>query len=341
MIPRLLGDDGCEFAVPSPVKTSVIVVNWNGRQHLTDCLSALANQTISGFETILVDNASGDDSVDLVRSRFPWVKLVLLGENHGFSGGNSAGLASATGEAIVLLNNDTRPLADWLEHLLRCVEAHPEAGIIASHLTDWEGRLTDSAGDGLRVTGRGYARHRGLPAADAPPSGPVFGACAGAALYRRTLIEDVGFLDEDFFLNFEDTDLAARARLKGWGAWFCREAVVRHRVSASQVAWSKTNTYYGARNHIYVCIKCLPAWTLIKFAPLIGVEAGAMALRASLHGRMWAYLRGLGAGLMSMRRLLQKRKAIHRGRRVSRVDFERQLHRPRMTPGSLWRLIHP
>ena len=254
------------------MKASVIVLNWNGLRHLEDCLGALARQTVQDFETILVDNASSDESVGFVRERFPWVRLVVLPENRGFSGGNLAGLAEATGDYIVLLNNDTKSEPDWFERLVLAAEAHPECGTVAAHLTDWNGRFTDSAGDGCRVTGRGYARHRGLPAEEAPPSGPCFGACAGAVLYRREFINDAGFLDADFFLNFEDTDLSVRAKVLGWRAWFCREAVVRHRVSASQGAQSAWNVYYGARNHLWVCAKNLPAWLLVKYAPVMLVE---------------------------------------------------------------------
>ena len=309
------------------MKASVIVLNWNGRRHLEICLSALARQTATSFETIVVDNASGDDSVAYVRREFPWAKLVALPENRGFAGGNLAGLAHATGEAIILLNNDTQPEPDWFESLMKCADAHPEVGIIAAHLTDWEGRLTDSAGDGCKVTGQGYRRHRGQPVTDAPPSGPVFGACAGAALYRRSLIEDVGFLDEDFFLNFEDTDLAIRARLRGWNAWFCREAVVRHRVSASQVAWSKGSVYYCARNHLYMCIKDFPGVTLARYAPLIIGEMGFVAGVAMLRHRGWAYFRGVGAGVLGLPRMMVKRRLIQRGRRIARADFEHQLLR--------------
>ena len=328
------------FLRPVPMNFSIIILNWNGRRHLAPCFTALAAQTKQGFETIMVDNGSKDDSVAYVQQQFPWVRVVVLGENRGFPGGNAAGLTVAQGDLIVLLNNDTRPEPDWLETLARCAAEHPEAGMIASHLTDWEGENTDSAGDGCRVTGRGFGRHRGRPAAGAPAAGLVFGVCGGAALYRRQLIADVGFLDEDFFLGFEDTDLAFRAQLRGWGAWFCRGAVVRHRMSATQVAGSEINVYYGARNQLWVCAKNLPGGMLLRYAPLIAVEIVGMFIAAVRRGRAWAYLKGLGAGLGGLPRMWRKRRQIQARRRVTSSALASLLHYPEFSTRVLRRLLN-
>jgi GT2 family glycosyltransferase len=318
------------------MKVSVIVLNWNGRAHLEHCLPALAGQSYRDFETIVVDNASTrDDSVEFVRARFPWARVVALSENRGFSGGNLAGLEVAVGDYVVLLNNDTRPEPDWLERLVACADVRPGAGIVAAHLLSWDGARTDSAGDGCRVTGRGFARHRGGDAASAPESGPCFGACAGAALYRRELIEDVGFLDAEFFLNFEDTDLSVRARLRGWQAWFCREARVRHRVSASQGAWSPWNAFYGARNHLWVCAKNMPAWLLVKYAPLTLAEVIFLGVRAARHGRLRDYVRGLVEALRGLGPQLAKRRVNLAARRVAVREFDRMLSAP--DPAAWWR----
>ncbi len=321
------------------MNVSVVILNWNGRAHLDACFTALAAQTLRGFETIMVDNASSDGSVGYIRERFPWVKVVALEENRGFSGGNQAGLATANGEGIVLLNNDTAPEPEWLAALVRCSLDQPAVGMIACHLTDWGGEKTDSAGDGCRVTGRGFGRHRGLPAATAPASGPVFGPCGGAALYRRELIEDVGFLDNDFFMGFEDTDLAFRAQWRGWDAWFCREAVVRHRMSATQGKGSEINVYYGARNHLWVCAKNLPMGMILIYSPLIAVEILAMFFLAMRHRQTLAYLRGLTAGLRGLPRMWRKRRLIQAGRRRTSTEIAQRLSFPEFTMGRLLRRL--
>lgn len=321
-------------------RVSVIVLNWNGRSHLETCLPALARQSRLPDEVIVVDNHSTcDDSVDYVRTVHPGVHCIALGENRGFSGGNNAGLAVASGDVVVLLNNDTRPEDDWLEQLLACAAAHPDAGIVAAHLVDWTGATTDSAGDGCRATGRGFGRHRRQPSHSAPPTGEVFGACAGAALYRREMIEEVGFLDEDFFLNFEDTDLSFRARLRGWKAWFCREAVVHHRISASQGTWTATNAYYGARNHLWVCAKNMPGAVLMRNLPLNLIEIFAMGLAAARHGVGLAYLRGFAAGVLGMRRMLHKRRVIMEQATVHPREIEAWLTPLNLSIGALRRLL--
>jgi GT2 family glycosyltransferase len=318
------------FAGSRKMNLSIVILNWNGRDHLDACFSALAAQTWQGFETIMVDNASDDESVGYVREQFPWVKVVALKENQGFPGGNRAGLEAAKGEVIVLLNNDTAPEPEWLANLVRCARDRPTAGMIASHLIDWRGEKTDSAGDGCRVTGRGFGRHRGLPATTAPISGPVFGPCGGAALYRRELIEDVGFLDRDFFLGFEDTDLAFRAQWRGWDAWFCREATVRHRMSATQGNGSEINVYHGARNHLWVCAKNLPMWMILVYSPLIAAEILAMFFLAARHGQAFAYLRGLTAGLGGLPQMWRKRRLVLAGRRRTSIDMARRLSFPKL-----------
>lgn len=318
---------------------SVIILNWNGRRHLEICLPALLQQSRAPDEIIVVDNGSSDDSVSFLQQAFPSIFVVALSNNCGFSGGNNAGLARAKGDAIVLLNNDTNPLPDFIEQLDRCAGEHPDAGIIAAHLVDWDGKVTDSAGDGCKTTGRGFARNRRKPANEAPSSGWTFAACAGAALYRRQLIDDIGFLDDDFFLNFEDTDLSARAQLYGWRVWFCREAVVRHRISASQGRWSYANAFYGARNHLMVLAKNFPLGTAAKYSPLIMAEIVAMFFVAVRKRQALAYIRGILSAVWSTPNLWAKRRKIMRHRRVSPREFEAGLHHPQLSPTRLIRLI--
>lgn len=318
---------------------SVIVLNWNGRAHLPECLEALSRQTFRDFELIVVDNGSTDGSVEWIKGHHPEVRVIALPQNRGFSGGNNGGLKAALGSHVILLNNDTRPEADLIERLSTCADTRKQAGIVAAHLVDWEGSFTDSAGDGCRVTGRCFGRHRRRPASEAPPSGPVFGACAGAALYRRECIEDVGFLDEDFFLNFEDCDLSFRARLRGWQVWFCREAVVRHRMSATQGTWSRINTYYGSRNHIWVCLKNMPSWLLFKYAPLNLLQVAAVGAVAARHGQAWPYFKGILDGIIGAPKMLRKRREIMARRTLSTPELERLLSPLNLNLGALRRLL--
>src|SRR5262245_28469949 len=195
--------------------TSIIVVNWNRAQLLNDCLRSLSRQSYSNFEIIVVDNGSSDGSVSLVKESFPLVKVVELAENKGFTGGNAAGLKVASGNFIALVNNDVRAEQDWLERLVEPMLDDAHIGSCASKLIVDGSELIDSAGDGLTTGGVGF--NRGLQLERDHFSAPelIFSPCGAAALYRRSMLQEIGFLDEDFFLYDEDVDLGFRAQLAG------------------------------------------------------------------------------------------------------------------------------
>ena len=321
---------------------SVIIVNWNGRHHLEACLPALYAQTRPADEIIVVDNDSSDDSVAFVKEHYPEVKLVETGENLGFSGGNIAGYAVATGAYIVLLNNDTKPLVSWLEALVTCADARSDVGVVASLMTDWEGCVIDTAGDGCSVTGRGYHLHKlePVPATSESKleSKDVFSACAGAALYKREMLQEIGFLDPRFFMNAEDTDLSFRAQLGGWKVHFCAQSVVRHRISASQGAASGRNVFFNARNHLWCYLKCMPLPLIVLYSPVLVVETFALWMLYLTQGNGAAYARGLVAAVRGAREVLEERKRIQAGRKLSVRALNRKLSWPRLIEAGLGRV---
>src|SRR5215469_12724560 len=229
---------------------SVIVVNWNGKHFLGTCLGALQRQTFQDFETILVDNGSTDGSVEYVRAEFPEVILVSLNENCGFTGGNIRGYEAAQGELIVLLNNDTEAHPQWLEGVYKASLDYPEAGSFACKMLLFDERKRiDLCGFALTVAGTS------IPLGGGELDGPrwseprrVFGACAGAAAYRRGMIEDIGFLDPDLYLIYEDLDLSFRAQLRGYECVFVPGAVVYHHLSATSGKYPARKVYFSQRN---------------------------------------------------------------------------------------------
>lgn len=315
---------------------SVIVLNWNGRAHLETCLRALAAQTYSDFQLIIVDNCSRDDSARWLEMQtiLP-IELIALTENRGFAGGNAAGLSAvgATTEFVVLLNNDTAPEPGWLDALVEAAKADPSRGVIASLITNWEDTLIDSAGDGLRVTGRGYQRYHGRARTEAPNSMAVFSACACAALYRTAMLDEIGFLDERFFMNGEDTDLCFRARLAGWEVWYCAEAIVRHRVSASQGVGSASSVFFNERNHVWSLVKCMPSSLLLKYSWVHLLEMPARALFYARRRQFGAWWRGRLAGLCGAFAFRSERQQIQNSRKVLPVAIDRYLVYPRHLGG--------
>ena len=302
----------------SPGRVTIIVVNWNGRRFLEDCLGSLCFQTYPYRETILVDNGSTDSSVGFAREKLPGVKIIELGENRGFTGGNLAGLDAARGEFIMLLNNDTRADEMWLETILQPMLQDPTVGICASKLVFADDKKINSAGDGITTAAVGFNLGLGKDGALFNKSGPVFGACAAAVLYRRKMLDEIGFLDDDFFLYDEDTDLNFRAQLAGWKCVYVPGAVVHHVSNATAGRLSDTHVYYHTRNLEFVWLKNMPLGLMVRFAHhKIMQEVGAFCYLCLRHGKWRPYFRAKRDALRLVPVMWKKRKEIQRRKRVS------------------------
>lgn len=238
----------------------MVIVNWNGKHLLEECLDSLLAQKVDNLEIILVDNGSRDGSAEYVLERYPGVRLVRLAENAGFAGGNNAGIRAASGRYIALLNNDTKTDPGWLANLLPEAEANPAAGMWASKILSYDQPdIIDNVG--LLIYRDGLARGQGRLERDHGqydtgrealfPSG-----CA--ALYRRRMLDEIGLFDEDFFAYADDVDLGLRARLAGWGCTYVPAAKVYHRYSSSSSTYSPLKAYLVERNRIWVLLKYYP-----------------------------------------------------------------------------------
>jgi len=309
-----------------PAKVSIIVVNWNGARYLKKCLYSLSEQTSTNREIILVDNGSTDDSVQLVQEHFQKVKLVALAENLGFTGGNSAGLSVAQGDFVALVNNDTRAEKDWLEKLLEPMLVDPTVGICASKLIIEGTDRIDSAGDGATTAGVGFNRGHWVDHRNYGTLGPVLGACAAASLYRRKMIDEIGFLDDNFFLYDEDVDLSFRAQLAGWKCMYVPDAVVYHKGNATAGRLSDTHVYYHTRNLEFVWIKNMPLGLMLRFAHhKILQELGSFCYLCLRHMKWRAFFRAKRDALKMLPAMLKKRRQIQERRRVSNNYIRRLL----------------
>jgi GT2 family glycosyltransferase len=250
-------------------KISVIIVNWNGKHFLDSCLSSLRSQTFRDFETILVDNGSQDGSVEFVWQEFPEVHLVALDHNSGFSSGNIAGYDLALGNLIVLLNNDTKTHPEFLQQINHASEEFPEAGSFACKMLyfDEPGKI-ENCGFDLSMAGATLEVGRDKPdGLEWAHPRKVFGACGGAAAYRRRTLEEIGFLDPKFFLIYEDVDLAFRAQLRGRSCIHLPGAIVYHRYRASIGQRSATQVFYSQRNIELVYLRNMPLGLVLRSLP--------------------------------------------------------------------------
>jgi GT2 family glycosyltransferase len=307
---------------------SVIIPNWNGGKFLPVCLEALARQTYPALEVIVVDNDSVDGSQELLRTRYAWVRLVELPENRGFTGACNAGMQAATGAYVSLLNNDTEVEAGWAAAVVDAFERHPEAGIVASKMLLFDRRdYIHTAGDYFTVDGR--AGNRGVWQKDEGQFDHeefVFSACGGSSAYRKSLLDETGLLDDDFFFSLEDIDLAWRSQLRGWRCLYTPHAIVYHHLSAT--GGGVTASYYDGRNLIWVLVKNYPSDLSHKYGSQILRAQGRLAweaLRAWRGAAARARLRGMLAGLWGLPRMWRKRQAIQKTRRISSDVLEKLL----------------
>jgi GT2 family glycosyltransferase len=303
---------------------SIIILNWNGRKFLKECLDSLLVQTFREFETILVDNGSSDGSVLFVRENYPWVRLVLLSENLGFSEGNNRGLLVCRGSFIVTLNNDTRVAPGFLAEMLGSADPERKIGMVAAKIVAYlePGRID---GVGVKIAKNGMAYNIGVGETDrgqfdAPER--VFGPCAGAALYCRAMLDQVGFFDPEFFAYQEDTDLAWRGRLAGWKCVTAPKALVYHIHSATSGKMSAFTVYHVQRNKWCVVFKNWPLGIILKHLPsIIACDAAALLL-AVMTGRGIAALRARIDVLRNLRRVLDGRRKVQELKKLSNMDIE-------------------
>jgi GT2 family glycosyltransferase len=216
---------------------AAVIVNYRRPDLLEACLASLeeALEHAGGGELVVVDNASGDRSVELVRERFPTARLVELAVNRGFGAGVNAGLRQTDAEWVFLLNNDATVAPGALSELLRVGRGDARVGSVAAQML-FAARPEVINSAGLEVDRLGVVSDRlvGMPAsASEQEPVEVFGASGGASLYRRAALDDIGGFDEGFFMFGEDADVAWRLRMRGWRSLYAPGAVVFHHHSAS------------------------------------------------------------------------------------------------------------
>lgn len=266
----------------SQPKASVIVLAWNGMGYLEANLNAVLAQDYDDFEVVVIDNGSADGSPDFVAERYPQIHLIRNETNLGFSAGNNVGLQHASGEILVLLNQDTVVQQGWLAALVAAFERQPDAGIVGSKLLCPDGRTLQHAGGHLErplVLGQHYG-HGELDEGQYDEPCQVEYVTGAAMALRRNLLSEIGNLDEGFYPGyFEDVDFCLRAQAAGYSIWFEPQAVLHHHESASMRRDSLTGHYYYYRNRLRFALKHLTPEQFIEgFVPAeIARSAGAPA----------------------------------------------------------------
>ena len=319
-------------------KISLVVLNWNGKQHLETCFNSINEQTYKDFETLLVDNGSNDGSVELVKEKFPWIKIISLPKNIGFPRGNNEGIKRTNGEYVLTLNNDTKLDKDTLKNLMEAVEKNPGVGLFSLKMVFfYEPNLINSTG--TLVYKDGSAINRGMKKEDEgqfEQIEEILGPCAGAALYKKEMLEDIKhgedeYFDKHFWIYLEDTDLSLRAQLNGWKALYVPNSIIHHVHSATMIARSPMKLYLSERNRIWYTIKDFQLPLLLK-TPYHTIKRYlkiAKNLKKSTEGKnsykksefIKALLKAWAVGLVFIPRALKKRRIVQKNKKITNKEF--------------------
>lgn len=302
---------------------TLIIVNWNSWDLLSQCLEKLKSQTFQNFTVLVIDNASCHPVPHGLHSRYPDVTFIQNHINHGFAAANNQAIALLNdSEWVALLNPDAFPEPDWLQRLIDAADANPDCSMFASRqLMDANRSLLDGDGDAYHISGliwrQGHGKHKAEAAHDLRE---VFSPCAAAALYRRDALISVGGFDEDFFCYVEDVDLGFRLRLMGHHCLLVPNAVVYHVGSVTSGGQqSDFAVYHGHRNLVWAYVKNMPGWLFWACLPLHLAMNLAAILVFFWRGKGKVILRAKRDALLGLMNMVRKRRQI-RSRRVVSVS---------------------
>jgi GT2 family glycosyltransferase len=298
------------------------------------------------LEIILVDNASTDGSVELIKKNFSNIKLIVNETNLGFAGGNNIGIRASRGRYIMILNNDTRLDPKCIEELKRGIEKDERVGACASKiLLENEEDLLDAAGIVIYPDGLSIGRGRLEKGNRYDEETEVFGGSGCACLYRREMLEDIGLYDEDFFAYADDTDLGWRAQLANWKCLYNPRAIVYHFHSASSGTYSPLKAFLVERNRIWVSIKNFPLSLIIlgqfftlwrylfqAYGALFGKGAAGRFTKGFSKIKLVKILAEIYLSFgKSFPVMLKKRKAVQDKKRISNREIYRIMRRFRIS----------
>jgi len=243
--------------MPSDPLVSLIVLNWNGRQHLAYCLPSLLATDYTPYEIIVVDNASTDNSVAFVRENFPNVRVMVNERNLGFSAGMNVGLRATQGEIVVLLNNDIEVRPGWLHALVHAMTSDETVGIAGCKVYYPDGETLQHVGATLNYPLM-TSHHYGYQEQDRGQHDEMrqVDYVTGAALaIKREVLDRIGYLDEGFFLYYDDPDLCYRARQAGYKVLCVPQAVILHHETATNVKGSYFTLCHYHRSRLRFFLK--------------------------------------------------------------------------------------
>ncbi|MEH2437883.1 MAG: glycosyltransferase family 2 protein [Nostoc sp.] len=257
-----------------PISVSIILVNYNGKEILPDCLNSIEKFIdIPSYEIIIVDNASSDNSIELLAINYPQIHVVKQIENRGFGAGNNAGAKVASGEFLFLLNTDTVLTSNILPHLIELMQEDPQVGIIGPKLLNPDGSLQISVSPALGIKGEYQARKMHQDYLNISQQSLIeqefqeikeVDIVVGAAFFiRSSLFHELSGFDENFFMYFEESDLCQRAQYQGYKIIYTPHVSLIHLKGYSIQKAANIMSIEYRRSQIYYYQKHRPLWEQI------------------------------------------------------------------------------
>ncbi|GFI08188.1 N-acetylglucosaminyl-diphospho-decaprenol L-rhamnosyltransferase [Lachnospiraceae bacterium] len=284
-------------------RVSVVVPNYNGIAFVERCFKALIKDAPKA-ELLLVDNGSTDGSRELTARRFPQIRIIALKENYGFCRAANEGMKAASSPYVILLNNDTEVLPGFTKALVSALQLEPRAFSAGAKMIQLHHpEKIDDAGNFYCALGWAFARGKDKSVEYYEEPDEIFAACGGAVIYRKAVLERIGYLDESHFAYLEDIDLGWRAKIAGWKNIYAPEAKVLH--VGSGTSGSRYNEFkvsLSSRNSIYLAYKNMPALQLFINLPFLLAGFGIKYLFFVKKGFGKTYRKGLKEGLLMCRR---------------------------------------
>ncbi len=294
------------------MKATVVIPNLNGAGWLKDSIESIWAQTMQDLELIVVDNGSTDESLAIAQSYQgrPGYTLIQNDTNTGFSHAVNQGIRAAKGEYVALFNNDAFAEPDWLENLIAAAEQDGRIFAVSSlMIRHFERELADDAGDYVTLLGFACKRGDGMKASRYQKPGRVFSACGGAALYRKSILDEIGLFDETFFAYYEDVDISWRANSLGYKNVYCPTARCYHICGATTgaVRYNPFKSIQSGRNSILLPYKNMPILMLLLNLPFLVFGYLLKAAMFRLRGFGPAYGQGFKEALKTMGKIQKPR----------------------------------
>jgi len=317
------------MSIKEKLKVAVLVINYNGKHYLRECLESLKNQTHSDYDAYVVDNGSVDGSVEYVEGHFPWVKIIAFKENLGFAKAYNEAIKSVDADLVALLNNDTRVDRKWLQELVNAILEDELIAAVGSKILLYDSpRQLNHAGAKITPIGGGF--DIGLYDEDCERFNVkkfVGATCGAAMLVRKDLFLKIGGFDDDFFAYFEDTDFCWRAWLCGFKIIYVPDSIIYHKLGGS---WgprkSLVKMFLGEKNRLSTVIKNFEVKNVVR-ALIISVVYNLtrffILLKFKHHRGVIAIIKANYWVLRNFKKIMDKRRIVQKHRKVSDVFLEK------------------